>query len=397
MSGALPGLSVSRKGEERLRSGHLWVFGDDLRDVPTGLRPGEWVRVAGRTGERLGTGTLNVGSRIALRLVSRGDASPSREFVRDRIREARDRRAAAGMDVTGAVRLVYSEGDFLPGLIVDRYGPVLSVQILTAGMERVREEIADALGSLFSPRLVYERSEGSGRRREGLPEVKGVLRGGGSPRETVAMDGLRFEVDVEAGPKTGFFLDQRENRRLVRAWSGDRSVLDAFCATGGFGIYALSGGARRVLAVDASDGAVGAARANAARNGFSDRWEGRSADLFAELRAMAAGNARFDLVVLDPPSFAKSREGREGALRGYRDINRLALSVLAPGGLLATSSCTQLVDMAKWRQALRDAAADARADLQLLASGGQPADHPVLLGVPETEYLKFALFQKRSS
>jgi len=397
MSGLLPELAVSRKGEERLRSGHLWVFGDDLRDVPTGLSPGEWVRVATRAGELLGTGTLNMQSRIALRLVSRDEASPSREFVLERIRQARDRRAAAGMDVEGALRLVYSEGDFLPGLIVDRYGPVLCVQILTAGMERVREEIAEALEGLFSPRLVYERSEGGGRKREGLPERKGALRGGGSPRETVAIDGLRFEVDVAAGPKTGFFLDQRENRKLVRAWSRGRSVLDAFCSTGGFGLYALSGGARSVLAVDASESAVAAARGNAALNGFADRWEGRSADLFSDLRAMAAGGARFDLVVVDPPSFAKSREGREGAFRGYRDINRLAISVLAPEGILATSSCTQLVDMAKWREALREAAADARADLQLLASGGQPADHPILLGVPETEYLKFALFRKRSS
>lgn len=397
MSVVLPQLAVSRKGEERLRSGHLWVFGDDLRDVPTGLPAGEWVRVATRSGEPLGTGTLNMQSRIALRLVSRGEASPSRAFVFERVRQARDRRSAVGMDVAGAIRLVYSEGDFLPGLIVDRYGQILSVQILTAGMERVREEIMEVLESLFSPRLIYERSEGGGRKREGLPERKGALRGGGSPRETVAIDGLRFEVDVAAGPKTGFFLDQRENRNLVRAWSRERSVLDAFCSTGGFGLYALSGGARSVLAVDASESAVAAARGNAALNGFADRWEGRSADLFSDLRAMSAGGARFDLVVLDPPSFAKTREGREGALRGYRDINRLALAVLGPGGILATSSCTQLIDMAKWREALRDAAADARADLQLLASGGQPPDHPVLLGVPETEYLKFALFQKRSS
>ncbi len=397
MGGLLPTLAVSRKGEERLRSGHLWVFGDDLRDVPTGLAPGEWVRVATRAGECLGTGTLNMQSRIALRLVSREEAAPSPEFVIARIRQARDRRLAAGMDVSGALRLVYSEGDFLPGLIVDRYGAVISLQILTAGMERVREEIADALEGLYAPRLVYERSEGSGRKREGLPERKGALRGGGSPRETVTIDGLRFEVDVAAGPKTGFFLDQRENRKLVCAWARGRRVLDAFCSTGGFGLYALAGGARSVLAVDASESAVAAARANAARNGFADRWEGKSADLFSELREMAASGARFDLVVIDPPSFAKSREGREGAIRGYRDINRLALTVLATGGILATSSCTQLVDMAKWRDALRDAAADARADLQLLASGGQPADHPVLLGVPETEYLKFALLQKRSS
>jgi 23S rRNA (cytosine1962-C5)-methyltransferase len=213
----------------------------------------------------------------------------------------------------------------------------------------------------------------------------------------VDVDGLRILVDAESGPKTGFFLDQRENRRIVRGLSRGKRVLDGFCSTGGFGLYALAGGAESVLAIDSSGPALSAAGENAARNGFAGRWEGRSADLFAELRELAASGRRFDLVVLDPPAFAKSREGREGAARGYRDINRLGLSVLAPGGVLATASCTQLVDVAKWKEALRAAAADARVDLQLLATGGQPADHPVLLGVPETEYLKFAVYRKRST
>jgi len=204
-------------------------------------------------------------------------------------------------------------------------------------------------------------------------------------------------VDVSAGPKTGFFLDQRANRNILRRLAEGKDVLDGFCAAGGFGLYALAGGAKSVLAVDSSRQAVETARANADRNGFSSRWAGESADLFQSLRDMAASGRRFDLVVLDPPSFTKSREGREGAIRGYRDINRTGLSVLSPGGLLATSSCTQLVDVAKWKQALADAAADAGADLELVAWGGQPPDHPVLLSVPETEYLKFAVYRKRSS
>ena len=175
-----------------------------------------------------------------------------------------------------------------------------------------------------------------------------------------------------------------------------RSVLDGFSAAGGFGLYALAGGATRVLAIDSSRHAVETARENARRNRASERWQGETADIFQALRDLAAAGRRFDLVVLDPPAFAKSRAGREGALRGYRDINRVGLSVLAPGGLLATSSCTQLVDVAKWKQALREAAADARVDLELVAWGGQPPDHPVLLSVPETEYLKFAVYRKRS-
>jgi len=395
MTVSLPEVRVSRKGEERLRAGHPWVFGDDLREVPEGMPPGQWVRVLSRSGEFLGTATANLSSRLALRRVSRGEAEPSEFFIESRVREALSRRADAGMGEERALRVVFSEGDYLPGLIVDRYGGILSVQILTAGMEVVREAILDVLERLLSPRLVHERSEGGGRRLEGLAERKGPARGGGTPVEEIETDGVRFLVDVETGPKTGFFLDQRGNRNIVRRLAAGKTVLDGFCAAGGFGLYALAGGAESVLAVDSSRPAVTAARANAARNGFADRWEGEAADLFQALRDIEASGRRFDLVVLDPPSFTKSREGREGALRGYRDINRMGLSVLSPGGLLATSSCTQLVDVAKWKEALRDAAADAGADLELVAWGGQPPDHPVLLSVPETEYLKFAVYRKR--
>ncbi len=396
MTPALPAVRVSRKGEERLRSGHPWVFGDDLREVPEGMLPGQWVHVFSRPGDFLGTATLNLGCRLALRRVSRGEAEPCSAFIEPRLRDALSRRAEAGMGEERVLRVMYSEGDFLPGLIVDRYGGVLSVQILTAGMEIAREPILDSLERLLSPRLVYERSEGGGRRLEGLPERKGPVRGGGPPAEEVETDGVRFLVDVESGPKTGFFLDQRENRNIVRRLSRGKNVLDGFCAAGGFGLYALAGGARSVLAIDSSRTAVEAARANADRNGVADRWRGETADLFQALRDLSASGSRFDLVVLDPPSFTKSREGREGALRGYRDINRLGLSVLSRGGLLATSSCTQLVDVAKWKGALSEAAADAGVDLELVAWGGQPPDHPVLLSVPETEYLKFAVYRKRS-
>lgn len=350
-----------------------------------------------RSGELLGTATCNLSSRIALRLVSRGTASPTREFFRDRIRDALRRRAAAGLGDLPALRLLYSEGDFLPGLVLDRYGTLLCAQFLTAGMEGCREEIVSAIVEEFSPRLLYERSEGNARMLEGLPERAGVVRGEGPPRETITLDGCRFLVDAAAGPKTGFFLDQRENRNIVRGLARGRTVLDGFCSTGAFGIYALAGGAESVLAVDVSASAVAAAGENAARNGFRERWEGREGNLFRVLRGMSEEGRRFDLVILDPPSFAKSREGREGAIRGYRDINRLALSLLSPGGLLATSSCTQLVDMAKWYEALRGSAADARVDVHVLAKGGQSPDHPVLLGVPETEYLKFAVLRKKDT
>lgn len=394
--GGLPEVRVGRKAAERLRGGHVWVYGDELREIPPGLPPGQWVCVRDRAGDPLGTGTLNLESRISVRLVSRGAALPTKDFIAGRVAEAFRRRSSSGLAQEAGLRLVYSEGDFLPGLVVDRYGGILVVQVQTAGMESVRDAIVETLAESFAPRLLYERSEGTGRRLEGLPPRKGVLRGEGPPREEVAIDGLRVLVDVEEGPKTGFFLDQRGNRRIVRALAAGRTVLDGFCATGGFGIFALAGGAASVLAVDAKEASVAAARDNAARNGFAGLWEGMAADLFAALRVMAAAGRRFDLVVLDPPAFAKNRDGREGALRGYRDINRLGMSLLSRDGILATSSCTQVVDVAKWKEALKGAAADAGVDLELVAAGGQPPDHPVLLGVPETEYLKFAVYRKRS-
>jgi 23S rRNA (cytosine1962-C5)-methyltransferase len=397
MNDPLPSVKISRKAEERIRCGHLWVFGDDLREVPPRLPYGQWVLVTSRAGEILGTATCNLASRIALRLVSHGTVRSSRMFLEKRIRQALRRREEVGMGDLEALRLVYSEGDFLPGLVVDRFGALLSVQILTAGMELVRREVVSVLDDLLSPRLLYERSEGVFRRLEGLPERKGVLGGNGPPQETVTLDGCRFLVDAEAGPKTGFFLDHRENRRIVRGLARGKSVLDGFCSTGAFGIYALAGGAARVLGIDVSGEAVAAASENAARNGFGDRWEGRAGNLFPVMRELLSAGHRFDLVILDPPSFTKSRQGREGAVRGYRDINRLGLSLLVPGGILATASCTQLVDMAKWYEALRDAAADARVEVHIVAKGGQSPYHPVLLGVPETEYLKFAVLRVRGT
>lgn len=397
MGGALPVVEVGKRGEERLRAGHLWVFGDELRAVPVALQPGEWVSVRSRAGEPLGTGTLNLSCRIALRVVSRGDVLPCRAFFASRIAAAWERRCDAGLAEAAALRLVYSEGDFLPGLVADRYGGVIVVQVLTAGMEGIKDEIVSVLAERFRPRLIYERSGGAGRKMEGLAERRGILFGEGPPVEEVEIDGVRFRVDVEGGPKTGFFLDHGRNRLLVRDWARGRAVLDGFCATGAFGLFALHGGAARVLAIDARPAFLEAARENAALNGFAGRWEGRAADMFTALRDLAASGSRFDLVILDPPAFAKSREGVEGALRGYRDINRLALALLSEGGLLATASCTQAVDVAKWKEAIRAAAADAGVDLEIVAAGGQPPDHPVLLGVPETEYLKFALFRKRTS
>jgi 23S rRNA (cytosine1962-C5)-methyltransferase len=390
-----PVVRVSRKGEERILGGHPWVFGDDLRDVPSSLPPGCWCRVESRAGRFLGTATVNLSARLALRLLSRGEATPSDSFFLGRMAEADERRDRDGYGLLQARRLLFSEGDSLPGLVADLYGDVLSVQILTAGMEVAREAILSALVERYSPRLVFERSEGAGRKLEGLPERRGPLHGEGDPAGEVRLDGLSFRVDASAGPKTGLFLDQRENRLLAARHAAGRRVLDGFCSTGAFGLYALKGGAASVLAVDASAWAVDTARENAAANGCARRWEGRKGNLFDVLRALHEAGERFGMVVLDPPSFAKGREGKVGALRGYRDVNRFGAMLLEEGGILATASCTQRVGPAEWREAVRQGASDGGVLLERVEDGRQPADHPVLLNVPETEYLKFTLYRRR--
>lgn len=393
----LPAVRVSRKGEERLHGGHPWVFSDDLRDLPPGLPRGAWCRVESRAGRLLGTATVNAPSRLALRLVSREEVRPDRSFFDRRLAEADGRRERDGYGDLPARRLLFAEGDGLPGAVADLYGSLLVVQVLTAGMELAREELLAALVDRYAPRLVFERSEGGGRRAEGLTERGGALLGTGEPREEVVLDGLRLLADAGAGPKTALFLDQRENRLLVKRHAAGRRVLDGFCSTGGFGLYALAGGASSVLALDSSSWALGAARGNAGANGFGERWEGRESDLFTALRELHRRGERFGMVVLDPPSFAKGREGKEGALRGYADVNRLGALLLEEGGILATASCTQRVGPSEWREAVRRGAADAGVLLERVEDGRQPPDHPVLLNVPETEYLKFTLYRRRPS
>jgi 23S rRNA (cytosine1962-C5)-methyltransferase len=285
---------------------------------------------------------------------------------------------------------VHGESDGLPGLIVDRYADVLVAQFLAAGVERWRDPILDALQELASCEAIYERSDAETRKLEGLEPRSGFARGNrAATRCPIVEYGLNFKVDVEQGQKTGFFLDQRENRQRVRALAAGREVLDGFCYTGGFAINALAGGATRICAIESSKDAIEVAKENLAANPLdASKIEFVPADVFAQLRKLRDRDAHFDLVVLDPPKFAPTAAQAKNAARAYKDINLLAFKLLRPGGLLATFSCSGGVDAALFQSIVAGAALDAGVDAKIIERFGAAADHPVALEFPEGEYLK---------
>jgi 23S rRNA (cytosine1962-C5)-methyltransferase len=287
------------------------------------------------------------------------------------------------------MRLIHAESDGLPGLIVDQYGDVLVMQIGSAGAERWRDTCADILQELCKPECIYERSDSDSRALEGLELRNGVLRGALPDNVEVIENGLRFKVDVAAGQKTGFYLDQRNNRALTETLAHDKDVLNCFCYTGGFSLYALRGGAKSVLSIDASADALRIAEENVTRNGLdASRAEWLEADVFQALRTLRDQGRKFDLIILDPPKFAPTAAFAEKAARGYKDINLLAFKLLRPGGLLCTYSCSGGISEDLFQKIVAGAALDAGVDAQIVHHLHASADHPVLLSFPEGAYLK---------
>jgi len=383
-----PPVIVTKRGEARVRSGHPWIFRSDVARAD-GVPPGAVVRVLGPSGRPLGFAFYSSLSEIRLRVIERGEAlSPS--FVRERLQAARAWRetVAAGAE---AYRVVHGEGDGLPSLVVDRYGDSLVVQTLSQATDALKGEIVSALVEEFSPRGILERNDPRVRALEGLPAQVGVLHGEVPDTVTVAEDGVRFEADLWRGQKTGLFLDQRENHAMARGYAKGR-VLDAFTYNGGFGLAAAAR-AREVLAVDVSAEAVARVRRNAELNGITNV-TAREANVFDLLRELADAGERFDTVILDPPAFAKSKAAVEKARRGYKEINLRALKILSPGGCLVTCSCSYHVHEGDLEEILTSAAADAGATVDVVEKRRQARDHPVLLGVPETYYLKCFVLRK---
>jgi 23S rRNA (cytosine1962-C5)-methyltransferase len=379
---------VNRKAARRVASGHPWIFESDVVDTG-GAEPGATVHVVDLKGKSLGTAHFSAASQIALRLLTPGVAEIGREFFAERLAaaEAHRRRVVRG---TEAYRVVHGEGDLLPALIVDRYRDCLVMQTLDQGMDGARDWIVSSLVELFSPRGIVARNDAPVRLKEKLPLESGVIYGDVPAIVEFRMNGLLLHADLLHGQKTGMFLDQRENYIAAARYARGKA-LDCFTSSGGFAMH-IAPVCESVEALDSSGAALAGAARNAALNGISNV-EFREADIFVVLAAYSSARRQFDTVILDPPAFAKSRSTLEGAIRGYKEINLRALRLLGKGGILVTCSCSQRLTEAAFLEIVAQAALDAGRQLRVLERRAQAVDHPILLTVPETHYLKCLILE----
>jgi 23S rRNA (cytosine1962-C5)-methyltransferase len=386
-----------KKGREKsLKRRHPWIFSGAVEKAAG--KPGETLEVRDASGQRLALAAYSPESQIRARVWTfDASATVDGKFFKEKIQKAVDlRERLPAAKHTNALRLVHGESDGLPGLVVDRYADVLVAQFLAAGVERWREEILNALVEVTGCEAIFERSDAEVRKLEGLEPRTGFVRGDrNASRCPIIEHGLNFRVDVEQGQKTGFFLDQRDNRQRVRALAAGREVLDGFSYTGGFAIAALAGGAKRVTAIESSVDAIQIAKENLAANPLAaGSVDFVAADVFKHLRLLRDKAARYDVIVLDPPKLAPTAAHAANAARAYKDINLLAFKLLAPGGLLATFSCSGGVTAELFQSIVAGAALDAGADAKIIERFSAAADHPVALEFPEGDYLKGLLVLK---
>jgi 23S rRNA (cytosine1962-C5)-methyltransferase len=384
----MPHVSITPRGEERIRNGHPWVYRSDILEVSAG--GGETVRVTGPRGRGIGFALYSDRSEIALRMLTRSAEQPDLDAWRTRLDAAIAFRDTLRIDAT-AYRLVHGEADRLPGLVVDRYGDCLVLQALVQGVDRLLPDLTRLLADRLKPTGILARNDPRVRVLEGLEQRVDVLYGAVPDVLDVREGRVTFEVDPYKGQKTGLFLDQRENRLAAAGYARGR-LLDAFSYNGGFAL-ALAPGCDEVIAVDISEDAVARIRANAARNGLSNV-QAKVMNVFDELRELERRGERFDTIVLDPPAFAKNKAAVPKAMSGYKEINLRALKLLSPGGFLITCSCSYNVNEAMFSDVLASAALDARADVTVVEKRMQGRDHPVLMTVPETYYLKCFILRK---
>lgn len=381
---------ILRKNEEhRLLSGHQWIFSNEIKNIIGDPEPGDVVELHRHDEKFLGIGFFNPQSLIAFRLLSRDHEEINPDFFERRILQALRLRQTIYPD-SGSFRLVHGEGDFLPGLIVDKYNEFLSVQTHSCGMDRRLTVICDVLESLLRPKAIVERNDSPLRTLEHLPQEKGVLRGQ-LDQTILSENGVKFKIDLLTGQKTGIFLDQRENRNAVRRYVKNAAVLDVFCNEGGFSLNASAGGAHHVDASDVSETAIAKARVNATINQV-ENISFEEGDAFDLLDRLVKTSKRYDVVILDPPSFTRNRKTVATALKGYKEINTNALKLLNPGGFLVTGSCSHHVTEESFLETVETSARAAARRIQLLEAGGASPDHPVLPAMPETKYLKFGIF-----
>jgi 23S rRNA (cytosine1962-C5)-methyltransferase len=379
---------VNRKAADRVASGHPWIFGSDVLDRGQAAA-GDAVLVIDSKGASLGTAHYSDSSQICLRMLADRVETTDRAFFLRRITVAQAHRERVVRD-SNAYRLVHAEADQLPGLVIDRYGDCFTMQTLDQGMDRAKPELVSCLEELFSPRAVVERNDAAVRKRESLPLQSGVLAGAVPENVVIEMNGLKLAADLLRGQKTGIFLDQRENYVAAARYAHGRA-LDCFTSSGGFALH-LAAKCESVEAVDSSAATLELAGRNREANGIRNV-EFREADVFDLLSSHAAAHRRFDVVVLDPPAFAKARGNLDAAIRGYREINRRALEMLAPNGILVTCSCSHHLSEAALLELVAAASLDTHRKLRVLERRTQAQDHPILLTVPETMYLKCLILE----
>lgn len=384
--------AVLRKTREsRVRSGHPWVFASDIERVEGNFEPGDVVDVVSSHNTYLGRAFYNPKSQISLRMLTTHDETVDEAFFRRRVQEAWDYRNQ--FCDPASCRLIFSESDFLPGLIVDKFGEYLVVQSLCLGIEKWKQSIVRDLAEIVHPKGIWERSDVPVRRLEGLEQTTGLLYGEVPDSIDMVENGLRFVVDVKNGQKTGFFLDQKENRAAIAPLCKGARVLDCFCHNGSFSLHAAKYGAKSVLGVDISEEALEVARLNAENNGLSDVVTFEAHNCFDHLRELTDAHEQFDVVILDPPAFTKTRAAVESALRGYKEINLRGMKLVRKGGFLVTCSCSQHVSPEQFRDMINQAARDSKTKLRLVENRTQGHDHPILPASPETQYLKCMILQ----
>lgn len=386
-------LYLKPKEHRRLFKGHLWSFSNELQSLPKDIAAGETVKLYTHDNKFVGTGFYNPHSLIAFRLLSRTGEVPESAFFREKILKALDLRAKIYSETdTNAFRLVHGESDGLPGLVIDRFNTAFSLQAFSAGMDRHLPLVCDVLADLFQPSSIVVRNESSLRELEGLPLYKKIVHGSEADAVQIIHDtGLRYTINLLEGHKTGFFLDQRDNRRIVRKMANKAETLDVFTSDGGFGLNALFGGATSATMVDISRNALRRAEENAVLNKLSN-YSLIEGDAFEVMNRMIEDKKSYDLVILDPPSFTKSRKNLPSALHAYKKLNKLGLQLVKNGGFLATASCSHHVSEDDFLETIRQASISLKKQLRIVFRNSQAADHPVLLSMPETHYLKFICF-----
>lgn len=380
-----------KKGEEkRILRGHSWVYANEVLKIEGKDKNGSLAEVYDYSGRYIGKGFINHASKILVRIMIRDARDADRSFFIDRITAAVFYRKKLGFD--NSYRAVFGEADGLPALIVDKYGDYLCVQFLGLGMDNNKELIVSCLNEVFSPKGIYERSDVEVRLKEGLPIRKGILSGECPERVTIIENGIKMSVDLDGGQKTGYFLDQKENRFAIRRYCRGARVLDCFSNSGGFSLNAAAGGALLVKALDISEKALADVSENARLNGYDNIIETERADVFKKLREIKKSGEKYDVVILDPPAFCKSASEVKDAYRGYKDINILGMKIVEKGGFLVTSSCSHYMTPVLFEKMLAEAATESGVNAKLTEVRAQSPDHPALIGAEETRYLKFYVF-----